>query len=124
MFREFALGYGTTSCSPTNACIWAKHGNGGEHVVRICLTLVLGLATLLLPGFVAAQTTNATITGQITDSQKAVIVGARVAAVNTGTNARFEVVSNGTGSYVIPNLPPGPYRVEVERAGFKTVVET
>src|SRR5262249_23725449 len=31
---------------------------------------------------------------------------------------------NSTGSYTITALPPGAYRVEVEKAGFKTIVQT
>jgi hypothetical protein len=85
---------------------------------------LLCLIVLLSAGRVAAQSTNAAITGRVTDPEKAVIAGARVSAINTETSLRYEGTSNNTGSYVISNLPPGPYRVEVERPGFKTVVET
>src|SRR6202041_3138772 len=57
------------------------------------------------------------------DPSKAIIVGAHIAAINAGTNVRYEGVTNGTGSYVVTGIPPGSYRIEVEKAGFKTVVE-
>jgi hypothetical protein len=86
--------------------------------------LFLCLIASLLAGRVIAQSTNAAITGRVTDPAKAVIGSAQVAAINTGTNVRYEAATNGTGSFVIPDLPPGPYRVEVEKPGFKTIVET
>lgn len=85
--------------------------------------LALCLLVSLMAQRVFAQAGNATVTGRITDATKAVIVGARVAAINTGTNVRYEGATNGTGSYVISGIPPGPYRIEVEKTGFKTVVE-
>src|SRR5580765_816289 len=33
------------------------------------------------------------------------------------------VPSNGEGIYAIPNLPPGPYRIQVSRIGFKTLIK-
>jgi hypothetical protein len=92
--------------------------------VKIFYVSVLCLMGSLSVGRVMAQSTNAAITGRVTDPTKAVIGGAQVAAVNTGTNVRYEGATNGTGSYVIPDLPPGPYRLEVEKPGFKTIIET
>ena len=85
---------------------------------------VMSLSILLSPSISSAQTTNAAITGRITDPSKAVLVDTHVAVINTGTNVRYEGRTNNAGSYVIPGLPPGPYRVEVEKPGFRTIVET
>jgi hypothetical protein len=91
---------------------------------RIQLLFVVSLGVLLCPASSAAQTTNAVVTGRITDPSKAVIVDAHIALINTGTNVRYEGKTNNTGSYVVSALPPGPYRMEVEKPGFKTIVET
>src|SRR5215813_2286140 len=69
-----------------------------------------------------AQSTNASLTGRITDPSRALIVGARVAAISAGTNSRYETTSNGSGEYHFTNLPPSPYRIEVEKAGFKRLI--
>src|SRR5215831_8697210 len=66
-----------------------------------------------------AQSTNASLTGRVTDSSKALIVGAKVAAISAGTNVRYETTTNGSGQYYLPNLPPDPYRIEIEKPGFK-----
>jgi Carboxypeptidase regulatory-like domain len=71
---------------------------------------------------VPAQTTNGSITGRVTDPSKATIAEAKVAAVNTGTNFRYETATNGAGEYTLANLPPGTYQIEVEKSGFKKLV--
>src|SRR3984885_9593071 len=73
---------------------------------------------------VAAQSSNASVTGRITDSTKAVTPDAKVIAINTGTRVRYETVTNETGSYYVTNLPPGTYRIEVEKLGFKAVLKS
>ncbi len=72
----------------------------------------------------SAQSTNASITGYITDTSRAVVGGVRVIVINTDTNIRSEANTNEIGSYTISNLPPGNYRIEVEKSGFKTVVKS
>jgi hypothetical protein len=72
------------------------------------------LLTLALSGAeVRAQSTNASVTGYITDPSKAVIVGAKVVVINVNTNVRYEAATNNVGSYDVVSLPPGRYRVEV-----------
>jgi hypothetical protein len=91
--------------------------------MRRLLTVVV-----LLIGFwggaLRAQSTDASVTGYITDSTKAIIVGAKVIVINVATNIRYETTTNKVGSYDVSGLPPGPYRIEVEKPGFKTVVKS
>ena len=61
--------------------------------------------------------------GRVTDPSKAVIPGTSVIAINTDTGIHYEAVTDGSGSYVIVNLPPAKYRIEVQKPGFKTVVK-
>ena len=44
-----------------------------------------------------AQSPNASLSGRVTDLSKAVIVDARILAVNVGTNIRYEGVTNSAG---------------------------
>ncbi len=86
-------------------------------------SLALTLAVLLVPGALFAQSTNAAITGQVADPSKAVITEAKVTAINDNTNIRYEGATNKSGTYLVPSLPPGEYRVQVEKLGFKTIVK-
>ena len=83
-------------------------------------------ALLLLIAFapgLRAQSSNASLNGRIRDSVKAVIVEANVAAINLGTNARYESTTNAEGEYYLPNLRPGLYRIEIEKTGFKKLIK-
>jgi Carboxypeptidase regulatory-like domain/TonB dependent receptor-like, beta-barrel len=70
-----------------------------------------------------AQSTNASLTGRITDAFRASIAEAGVAAVSSGQNVRYQTTSDASGGYHLANLPPGSYRIEVEKAGFKKLVK-
>ena len=56
------------------------------------------------------------------DPSRASIADAKIAVVNIGTNFRYETVTNGAGEYTLANLPPGTYRIEMEKSGFKKLV--
>src|SRR2546429_8319991 len=80
----------------------------------VCLLTFAAIAT--------AQGSGATIQGLVTDPKRAVIPEASVTATNTETNLQRTAITGESGIYVIPNLPPGRYRVQVVRPGFKTSV--
>ncbi len=83
-------------------------------------------ALLLLISFTSvlrAQSTNASLTGRVTDPQKALIVDAKVAAISAGTNIRYETTTNGSGEYYLTNLSPNAYHIEIEKSGFKKLVK-
>lgn len=70
-----------------------------------------------------AQSTNASLTGRVTDPSKALIADAKVAAISYETNARYETATNSAGEYHLTNLPPGSYRIEIEKTGFKKLIK-
>ena len=77
---------------------------------------------LLLAGWCTvarAQQVQGSFTGQVTDSSGAVIAGAQVTAVEQDTGFSRAAVTHEDGSYLIPLLPPGHYRLEVQAAGFE-----
>ena len=57
------------------------------------------------------------------DPSKAVIVDAKVAAISATTNVRYQTTTNGSGEYYLANLTPGPYRLEIEKPGFKKLIK-
>jgi hypothetical protein len=70
-----------------------------------------------------AQSTNASITGRVTDPSKAVISDAKVTAINADTNVHYDGATNNSGEYYLTNLPPGSYHIEIEKTGFKKVIK-
>ena len=72
---------------------------------------------------VRAQAT-AQISGTVKDQSGAVLPGVEVTATQTGTGISRMTVTNETGSYVLPNLPIGPYQVEAALPGFRTFRQT
>ena len=88
--------------------------------MRRVLTVV-ALWTLALSSVAFAQVDRATITGTVTDSGGAVIAGATVTITNLATNVAFRQPTTETGSYLLVNLIPGKYQVDVEQTGFKKV---
>src|SRR5205085_4207368 len=72
---------------------------------------------------VFAQST-AQLSGTVKDQSGAVLPGVEVTATQTATGLARTVVTNETGSYVLPNLPIGPYRLEAALPGFRTFAQT
>ena len=80
------------------------------------LAIVIGI--LLAPSAAFAQ--NAQITGSVKDSSGAIIPGATVTARNVDTGLTRTAVTEGSGEYRLPSLPPGRYSVATELSGFST----
>ena len=89
------------------------------------MRLGAALLFLLLTSFASTQgqSTNASLTGRLTDPAKALIVDARCAAINTATGFRHQTTSNSSGEYQLANLPPGNYQLEIEKPGFKKLLK-
>jgi hypothetical protein len=87
--------------------------------------LVIGLAVLIcvltFPVFLFGQA-DSSITGRVTDSSGATVVGAKVQAINVNTNAVSPTETNEAGLYTLPAMPPGTYRVVIDKEGFQQSV--
>ncbi|MFY9531455.1 MAG: TonB-dependent receptor [Candidatus Acidiferrales bacterium] len=83
----------------------------------------LFVASLAFSSFVFAQSPNGTISGVVIDPSEAAIAGAEITIVNDATRVQYSTKTNNEGIYVVPNLPPGPYRIQVVRIGFKTLIK-
>src|SRR5437867_73162 len=90
---------------------------------RSLFSLLGGLFLCLCSSIAWAQST-AKIGGTVTDQTGAVLPGVEVTATETETGLTRSVVSNETGSYVMPNLPLGPYRLEAGLPGFRKFAQT
>ncbi len=84
---------------------------------------VLVLVLLLSAVVAFAQSESARVSGRVTDSTGAVIVGVQCIITNIGTNASATTATNSDGIYVFPNLHPAMYRLTIQKDGFHTVVK-
>jgi hypothetical protein len=83
----------------------------------IIAILLLDNATLL------AQTEGARISGRVTDMSGAVIAGSDCTITNIETNISTSTTTNEDGIYVIPGLQPATYRLNIEKEGFRPVMQ-
>jgi hypothetical protein len=81
------------------------------------LILTLGCA-------IAWAQATAQISGTAKDQSGAVLPGVEITVTQTETGIARTTVTNESGSYVLPNLPLGPYRLEAGLPGFRTYAQT
>ena len=91
-----------------------------ERLFSLCVGMLVFVAGNVN---VWAQAT-AQISGTVKDQSGAVLPGVEVTATQTDTGIARSAVTNETGSYVLPNLAIGPYRLEAALPGFRTFVQT
>lgn len=77
---------------------------------------------LVAPAAFSQTTGTATVVGRVTDNTGAVVQAAAVNVVNTDNQFVYNTVTNNEGSYYVPNLIPGSYRLTIEAPGFKRYV--
>src|SRR5579864_9216071 len=85
----------------------------------VCVFVCIAVMTISSFG----QSPNGNINGLISDPSNAAVADAEIVAVNDVTGVQYNTKTNAEGIYVLPNLPPGPYRVQVSKVGFKTLIK-
>src|SRR5258708_28273379 len=91
--------------------------------MRFPYIVLLSVCALMLAAPLRAQSPNGVINGLVADPSNRAIVGAEVVVANDVTGVPYTTKTNGEGIYVVPNLPPGPYRLQVSKVGFKTLIK-
>ncbi len=87
---------------------------------RTLTTLALVCACALIS---QAQEFRATITGHVSDATGAAVPKVSIQILNLATNEVAAAVSDSQGIYTAPFLQPGKYRITVEAAGFKKLIQ-
>jgi hypothetical protein len=72
------------------------------------------------PVAVAQSNISGDIVGTVTDSTGAILPGAQVKVTSSATGQVKSVVTDKMGSYRVPLLPPGQYKVSITAPGFET----
>src|SRR5947207_9849906 len=89
---------------------------------RVLTVVEAMLAVIVLSTNTFAQSSNASVGGFVQDATQAFIPGVTVTATNTQTGVVNSTVTNESGTYTIPALLPGTYKLSAELPGFKTQV--
>ncbi|MGA2769612.1 MAG: TonB-dependent receptor [Bryobacteraceae bacterium] len=80
--------------------------------------------TVLAPHCLAQAVAVAEVTGLVSDPSGMAITGAQVKIIETEKQTVRNTTSGDQGRYALPNLPVGPYRLEVTASGFKMYVQS
>jgi hypothetical protein len=91
---------------------------------RSIFVLLTAALVLLLSNPASAQRTTGTLRGQVLDPSGAAVPDAPVTITNQETAVSVKVTTTSAGTYSIPSLLPGQYKITVEAKGFKNFVET
>jgi hypothetical protein len=79
---------------------------------------------LIAAAVVFSQSITSSLIGTVHDNSGAVVPNATITAINLATNARAETQTDSTGNFVLLQLKPGSYTVEVSAPGFKKYVRS
>lgn len=93
------------------------------HLLFASTAAIGSTAIVAVPA--TAQTSIASIRGQVSDSAGAPVAGATVVAVSAATNQTLRTTANAAGGYTLTGLRPGSYTVTITAASgetFKQVV--
>jgi hypothetical protein len=95
-----------------------------KHPTKMLLVGVTLVALLALaPNAAHSQESRGTLAGNVTDPSSAVVAGAAVEVTNVATGVVTKTVTINTGSFRVPYLIPGHYKLTISAAGFKTYVK-
>jgi hypothetical protein len=84
----------------------------------IHLGLLVTLSAFTTPIAFSQATSSATIAGLVSDEQGAAVVGSEVRLTDLATGSNQVTVTNETGRYVIVNVAPGNYTINITKQGF------
>src|SRR5438874_5595745 len=91
--------------------------------MKFLRSVLYSIVILVLAASVtAAQTTTAAFQGSVMDSSRAVLPRVQVTATNVETGLQRTAITDEEGRFLLSELPPGPYELNVSLTGFETLV--
>jgi len=91
------------------------------HWARLSFTTLACFiaAFVLLQANAFGQSTFASILGSVRDTSGAAVSNCVISVENSGTAVKRSTVTDQSGSYAVPNLEPGTYKVSMQSPGFQ-----
>ena len=93
-----------------------------SSALSVCFLLPAGIAALSVPAF--AQTSNASVSGTVTDSTGAIIPNAPITLTNVTSGATRVGKSNGSGFFTFAGVPSGDYSISISAPRFEKFTES
>src|SRR5579859_999671 len=90
---------------------------------RISLITAL-LSIVALTSMLFSQTETATVSGRVTDTDGAVVVGTKVQLESIERGTTQTAATNSAGIYVFVGVQPGQYHMTVAKPGFRQIEVT
>ena len=88
----------------------------------LSVAALLSISASILPA--QTQLGTGSITGTVIDPSGQVVANAAITVTNVDTAARREIASSSNGSFTVPVLPPGNYKLHIVKAGFSALDES
>src|SRR5947209_3582994 len=95
-----------------------------KHASLFLILIPIAFAAVAPPSYSQATTAFAQLNGTVRDTSGGFVAKASIALREVDTNREYTAVSNETGFYVVPNLPPGRYELSIEYKGFAKYTQT
>jgi hypothetical protein len=100
-------------------CVASGVPHVSAQVISLALLTILAISWMCSVQVDGQTAATGAISGTITDPSGAVLDGAKVTVTSNTTGATVTAGTSHTGNYLFPLLPPGSYRVEASKPGFK-----
>src|SRR5205809_1615285 len=88
---------------------------------KVRIAILLGCTLGVIPTLAFGQGNLGAITGTVVDPTSAVVPDAALTFTNVETGVKWTAKTSSAGYYKVP-VPPGTYRLESAKTGFKTEV--
>src|SRR6266568_5043788 len=85
-----------------------------------CCLFLFCLLVAMTGGTLLSQSTFGSILGTAHDSSGALVSGAQVVLINSGTTASRNAITDSYGNYAFTNIDVGIYRLTIAAPGFQT----
>ncbi|HWY08625.1 MAG TPA: carboxypeptidase-like regulatory domain-containing protein, partial [Candidatus Acidoferrales bacterium] len=97
---------------------------GKMIILRFLRTVLLLSISCFLASALSSQTTTGRLFGSVHDSSGASINGATITVTDADHGVTRTAITDESGDYLVPNLPPGNYKIRSESKGFKAIERT
>lgn len=88
-------------------------------ILASSMFVLLALMVVIVPAPATAQVSSGSISGSLTDPQGAAVPEATVIATSQATSQALTTTSDNAGLFRLNLLPPGTYRIEISKQGFR-----